>query len=277
MLAALRIADKKGACRTALASLEPCVPHPPENELEHSERNSGRTPVREGLEIGTERTSVYLLAENGLVRDALIRILRSKNDIAIAGSAPFSDCVLESVIKNQPRILVCDSPQVTLTGPNILSRIREESPGTKAVLVGMDEDESTFLRAVGEGVVGYVLKTASAAEVVRAIRAVAVGEAVCPAQFSLSLFQCAARDVRFLLKTRENVGFGLTNREQQLVSLIGLHMTNKEIGSRLHISERTVKNHVHRILQKVGVNNRLQIAEQYRSEDSSLLSQAGIV
>jgi DNA-binding NarL/FixJ family response regulator len=66
-------------------------------------------------------------------------------------------------------------------------------------MVGMEDDEATFLRAVGEGVVGYVLKDAPAVEIVRVIRAVAAGEAICPPRFSLSLFQCAARDVTFFL------------------------------------------------------------------------------
>ena len=67
-------------------------------------------------------------------------------------------------------------------------------------MVGMAEDEATFLRAVGEAAVGYVLKDAQAVEIVRVIRAVAAGEAVCPPRFSLSLFQCAARDVSFTFK-----------------------------------------------------------------------------
>jgi DNA-binding NarL/FixJ family response regulator len=139
-------------------------------------------------------------------------------------------------------------------------------------MVGMEEDEATFLRAVGEGVVGYVLKDAPAVEIVRVIRAVAAGEAICPPRFSLSLFQCAARDVSFTFKPPQTTRFGLTRREQQLVGLIRLGLSNKEIGSRLSLSEQTVKNHIHRILRKVGASDRLEIVERCQSEIAELVA-----
>ena len=128
------------------------------------------------------------------------------------------------------------------------------------------------MRAVGEGVVGYVLRDASATEIVRVIRAVAAGEAVCPPRFSLSLFQCAARDISFAVKSPQRTKFGLTRREQQLVGLIHLGLSNKEIGSRLNLSEQTVKNHIHRILRKVGANDRLEIVDRYQSEIAGVVA-----
>src|SRR5208283_472567 len=132
-------------------------------------------------------------------------------------------------------------------------------------------DEATFFQAVGEGVVGYVLKDAPAVEIVRVIRAVAAGEAICPPRFSLSLFQCAAREVSLSFKPPPTTKFGLTRREQQLVGLIRLSLSNKEIGNRLNLSEQTVKNHIHRILRKVGANDRLGIVELCQSEGVELV------
>ena len=139
-------------------------------------------------------------------------------------------------------------------------------------MVGMEEDESTFFQAVGEGVVGYVLKNAPATEIVRATRAVAAGEAVCPPQFSFSLFQCAARGFAFALKPSQKTKFGLSRREQQLIGLIRMALSNKEIGNRLNLSEQTVKNHIHRILRKVGATDRLEIIQRCESERPGLLT-----
>jgi DNA-binding NarL/FixJ family response regulator len=220
--------------------------------------------------LSLERIVVFLLAENCLLREALVRVLRKKDDIVVAGAIPFSPSALEKVSTASPDVILFDSAGIALTGPRLISRMRQAGENRKTVMVGMEDDEATFLRAVGEGVVGYVLKDASAAEIVRVIRAVAVGEAVCPPRFSLSLFHCAARDVSFSLESPQKTKFGLTRREQQLVGLIRLGLSNKEIGSRLNLSEQTVKNHIHRILRKVGANDRLGIVEQCQSESAGL-------
>jgi two-component system, NarL family, response regulator DevR len=220
--------------------------------------------------VSLERIVVFLLAENCLLREALARVLRNKEDIIVAGATPFSPSALEKVSVTNPDVVLLDSPSIALTGPRLVSRMRQGRANRKPVMVGMEEDEATFLQAVGEGVVGYVLKDASAAEIVRVIRVVAAGEAVCPPQFSLSLFQCAARDVCFTLKPPQKTKFGLSRREQQLVGLIRLGLSNKEIGNRLNLSEQTVKNHVHRILRKVGASDRLEIVEQCQSDSPVL-------
>ena len=220
--------------------------------------------------MSLERIVVFLLAENCLLREALVRVLRKKDDIVVVGAIPFSPSALEKVSTASPDVILFDSASIALTGPRLISRMRQAGENRKTVMVGMEDDEATFLRAVGEGVVGYVLKDASAAEIVRVIRAVAVGEAVCPPRFSLSLFHCAARDVSFSLESPQKTKFGLSRREQQLVGLIRLGLSNKEIGSRLNLSEQTVKNHIHRILRKVGANDRLGIVEQCQSESAGL-------
>lgn len=222
--------------------------------------------------MSLERIIVFLLAENCLLREALVRVLRNKDDIVVAGAIPFSPSALKKVSAVNPDVVLFDSASIALAGPRLVSRMRQAGENHKSVMVGMEEDETTFLRAVGEGVVGYVLKDASAAEIVRVIRAVAAGEAVCPPRFSLSLFQCAAREVSFAFQPSQKTRFGLSRREQQLVGLIRLGLSNKEIGNRLSLSEQTVKNHIHRILRKVGANDRLEIVERCHSESSGLVA-----
>jgi DNA-binding NarL/FixJ family response regulator len=227
---------------------------------------TGTGELLEVVDLSLERIAVFLLAENRLLREALFRVLRNKEDIFVAGAIPFSPSALERVAAANPDVVLLDSPSIALTGPHLVSRMRQAKANRKCVMVGMEEDESTFLQAVGQGVVGYVLKDATAAEIVRVIRAVAAGEAVCPPQFSLSLFQCAARDVCSTFKPPQKTKFGLSRREQQLVGLISHGLSNKEIGNHLNLSEQTVKNHIHRILRKVGVSDRLEIVEQCQSE-----------
>ncbi|MGA7634387.1 MAG: response regulator transcription factor [Terriglobales bacterium] len=219
-----------------------------------------------------DRIVVFLLAENCLLREALVRVLRKKEDIVVAGAIPFSCSASEKVFAANPDVILFDSAGIALTGPRLVSRMRQGVENCKTIMVGMEDDEATFLRAVADGVVGYVLKEASAADIVRVIRAVAAGEAVCPPCFSLSLFRYAAREISFALKTPQKTKFGLTRREQELVGLIRHGLSNKEIGSRINLSEQTVKNHIHRILRKVGVNDRLEIAERCQLESEEVAS-----
>jgi two-component system nitrate/nitrite response regulator NarL len=93
-----------------------------------------------------------------------------------------------------------------------------------------------------------------------------VGEAVCPPRYSALLFQAAARDVLFSYDPSQEARFELSRRQQQLVGLIRLGLSNKEIGQRLNLSEQTIKNHIHRILQKVGARDRLDIVARCRME-----------
>jgi DNA-binding NarL/FixJ family response regulator len=218
--------------------------------------------------LSLESIAVLLLAENCLLREALVRVLRKKEDIVVVGAIPYSPSALEMVSAANPDVVLFDSASIALSGPHLVSQMQQAGGNCRTVMVGMEDDEATFLRAVSEGVLGYVLKDASAAEIVRVIRAVAAGEAVCPPRFSQALFQCAARDVCLWLKQPPTTKFGLSRREQQLVGLLRLGLSNKEIGSRLNLSEQTVKNHIHRILRKVGANNRLEIVERCQPEES---------
>ncbi len=209
---------------------------------------------------------VFLVAENCLLRETLARVLRKKADFVVAGALPFSPTMIEAISVAHPDVVLFDSAKVALSGPHAVACMRKAGLNVKIVMTGMEADEATFLRAVGEGVVGYVLEDAPASENIRAIRAVAQGEAVCPPQYSALLFQCAARDISCSYGPAHTTRFNLSRREQQLVGLLRLGFSNKEIGNSLNLSEQTVKNHIHRILRKVGANDRLEIVVRCQTE-----------
>ena len=204
-----------------------------------------------------EIVEVFLLAENRLLREALIRILAKKSDIRVVGAAPFSPVALEQIKCAHPSIVLLDSVGPVFSEARFVARLHATIPGVRVAMIDMELDQQTFLRAVREGVVGYVLKDASATEVAATIRAVFAGEAVCPPSLSMSLFNAVKR--RLIPAETNRV---LSRREEELVGLLRERLTNKEIAARLNLSEQTVKNHVHRILRKVGAPDRLAIVER---------------
>ncbi len=133
-------------------------------------------------------------------------------------------------------------------------------------MVGMEQKEEHFFHSVREGAAGYVLREASAAEVIGAIRAVAAGEAVCPPCFSATLFRCASQQLAIQQNLRSRGPSELSRREEQLVELICWGLTNKEIAFRLHLSGHTVKNHIHNILKKTGATDRVDLLDRYRGQ-----------
>jgi len=213
-----------------------------------------------------ERVGVFLLAENRLLREALARILDKKSDITVVGACSFSPPVVEQIIKARPDVLVMDSFTSATSHVEFIREARCRVHGLKVVMIGMDPDEQAFLRSVREGAMGYVLKDASALEVVAAVRAVASDEGVCPPQLCAALFRYVARQWNQVPSFQVKVSLGLTNREQQLVLLIGRGLTNKEIAAQLQLAEQTVRNHVHRMLRKVGASDRLAVVELCRMQ-----------
>jgi DNA-binding NarL/FixJ family response regulator len=148
----------------------------------------------------------------------------------------------------------------------------EETPKPKAVLIGMSEESDQFLAAIQRGVAGYLLKEASAAEVVAAVRATYRGEAVCPPKLCATLFQFVSKvgSSSVAVPTRGAARPSLTLRQQRLIALVAKGLTNKEIASRLNISEFTVKNHIHRILKNVDADSRTEAVEAVRSHGYAL-------
>ena len=137
---------------------------------------------------------VFVLAENRLLREALLRVFAKKNEIRVVGSGSYSPDIHEQIMATAPAIpaiIVLDSSGLSHSSAQLISILRSTIPDVKLVMVDMDAEEATFLRAIREGVVGYVLKDASAIELVTTIRSVAAGEAVCPSSLTATLFRYA--------------------------------------------------------------------------------------
>jgi len=208
---------------------------------------------------------VFLLAENRLLRESLVRILTKKSDIRVVGAAPYSPATRAQIIVTRPSIVLLDSVAPIFSEARLVATLQAAIPGVRVAMIDMELDQCTFLRAVREGVVGYVLKDASAAEVAAMIRAIAAGEAVCPPSLSMALFHVVQH--RLLPSGTTQI---LSRREQDLVVLLRERLTNKEIAAKLNLSEQTVKNHVHRMLRKVGATDRLAIVERYDLQSLTL-------
>jgi DNA-binding NarL/FixJ family response regulator len=211
--------------------------------------------------------SVYLVAENRLLRETLIRLLQKRAGISIAGESRYTESVGEPIAASQCDVLLLDSPPATLARV-LVDELCANTPQTKIILFGMDEDPDCFLSAVCLGVRGFLVKDASSAEIVAAVRGVAEGEAICPPKLCLTLFQYVVRGYEHKPRTtgqRAFAKFGLTYRQRQLVTLVAKGLTTKEIAANLHLSQFTVKNHIHRIMKQLDAQSRYEAVDMIRA------------
>jgi two-component system, NarL family, response regulator DevR len=214
--------------------------------------------------VSEDKSQVYLLAENRLFREALTRILNKKGDIRVVGAEPLSADAEGRIEELKPDILLADGTVLVAGEKRILGNLRRMLPKMRVVMIGMDSDPGQFLQAVREGAQGYVLKDASAVEVGAAVRSVINDEAVCPPSLLSILFATVAESQAATPTAHVQRQLGLSRREQQLMYMISEGLTNKEIALRLGLSEQTIKNHVHRMLRKMGARDRLTIVERWR-------------
>ena len=215
------------------------------------------------------RATVFLLAQNRLLREALSRILSKKSDLQVVGSCALSGDSMQEILSAAPDVLVIDSFTTNLAHVEFVREVQQSIPQVKLVMIGMEANGQHFLQAIREGAMAYIEKDASALEVVAAVRTVASGGAVCSPELCAFLFRFAARQNQmpnFHVRSK----LGLTNREQQLVGLISRGLTNKEIAEELRLAEHTVRNHIHRMLRKVGASHRLAVVDICRMEGAPI-------
>lgn len=207
---------------------------------------------------------VYLMIENRLLREALGRLVQKKPDLQVVGRGDHNSS--PESLDNTCDVLALDyfDPEEP---PMFFSASEPAKNRFKTVLIGMRDDAAQFLRAVRAGVSGYLLKEASASDVITAIRAAFRGEAICPPKLCAALFEHVAHVTREVRTRNGQRRTPLTLRQRQLVNLIAKGLTNKEIASQLNLSEFTVRNHIHRIMKQVEVASRHEAVRVVRDQE----------
>jgi len=209
---------------------------------------------------------VYLLAQNRLVREVIVRLFRKRGGLTVAGASHERTLVLEELAASCD-VLLLDSLD-TLRAIEENAEAAECLRNTKLLLFGMEEDPECFFQAVRLGVCGYLLKDASSMELIAAVRSVARGEAICPPKLCKSLFEYVSN--KFLphsgrVEQRGRPANDLTCRQRQLMTLVAKGMTNKEIAASLRLSEFTVRNHIHRIMAHLQADSRHAAVDAIRA------------
>ncbi len=205
----------------------------------------------------SKKTTVAIVDDNRLVREALTAMLGALPEFLVLASATADSAFLTAV---KPQVVLLDVGLGDQDSLRVATAIRSEVPDAKIIVMDLIPDNEEVVEFVNAGVCGFVLKDATFDEFVATIRSVAAGEKVLPARMTESLFARIAKEADG--RGREYVleDVRMTRREREVIDLIGEGLSNKEIAQRLNIATHTVKSHVRNVMEKLALHTRLQIA-----------------
>jgi DNA-binding NarL/FixJ family response regulator len=191
---------------------------------------------------------VAIVDDHPIVTDGVVANLRAADEIEVVATGASAEDALALAAAQRPDVLILDLELGGRSGLDAIPGIKAASPATRIVVFSAYAGEERVAGAFERGADSYVLKGTSSDELVAVVRAVAAGKPLIPGEIAAQL----ARAVRQPRRDR------LTEREREIVGLLAAGLSNRAIGERLGITERTVKFHVGEILARLGASNRAQ-------------------
>ncbi|MGW6569165.1 response regulator [Streptomyces sp. NPDC054975] len=208
-----------------------------------------------------QRIRVVIADDEPLIRAGIRMILTSDEAIEVVAEAANGREAVEHVRAHVADVVLLDIQMPVLDGLSALPELRRVAPSTRVIVLTTFGERENVLRALEHGGAGFLLKDTAPAELIRAVRAAAAGDAyLSPAATRHVVEQLASgREVARAEQARGRVA-ALSEKEREVLALLGEGLSNADAGRRLHMSEATVKTYVSRILAKLGCENRVQAA-----------------
>lgn len=203
---------------------------------------------------------VLLCDDHTLFRQGIRKLLELEKNIEVVGEASNGEEVLKMLKKTGPDVVLMDIGMPQMDGVTATYKIKKILPRVNVIILTVYEDEPHIFEAIKAGAMGYLLKDVSINELLGAIRKVYKGEALIQPIIATKLLKEFALLDKRKMKEGDKFYNDLTEREKEVLRLIALGGTNKEIAKKLGITEKTVKNHISNIFQTLHVNNRTQAA-----------------
>jgi two-component system response regulator DevR len=203
----------------------------------------------------TEKITVFLLDDHEVVRRGLRDLLESDGDIEVVGESGSAQEAIRRIPALRPDVAILDGRLPDGSGIDVCREIRSRDPHIAAlVLTSYDDDEALF-SAIMAGAAGYVLKQVRGQDLLDAVRRVAAGQSLLDPAVTQQVLDRLREGPK-----QDSALDGLTEQERRVLELIGEGLTNRAIGERLFLAEKTVKNYVSSLLAKLGLERRTQAA-----------------
>jgi len=211
---------------------------------------------------GTSGIRVLLADDHDILRDGLRALIEMAGDIAVVGEARTGREAVAEAVRLRPDVVLMDISMSELDGVEACRRIRQLAPEVGVLFLTMHEAEEYFFRGLQAGAAGYIIKRTAAADLLAAVRAVALGESfLAPSMARALVADYFGRSVLPADVARRQQGApddsyaSLTSREREVLQLVGEGFTNQEVANQLQVSIKTVQSHRAAVMEKLGLRD----------------------
>lgn len=203
---------------------------------------------------------VVVADDQAVVRDGVVLLLATADDLAVVGSAADGAEAVELCLRLRPEVALLDLRMPVLDGTGATARLRTEAPEVKVLVLTTYADDDAILPALRAGASGYLTKDVPAEDLIAAVREIAAGRTVLDQTVQQRLVEIATGTVAAAAEAGsiddEPPDGSLTRREIDVVRLVAEGLSNQQIARRLVVSEATVKTHLNHVLSKLDVDGR---------------------
>ncbi|MDR0341912.1 MAG: response regulator transcription factor [Nocardiopsaceae bacterium] len=217
---------------------------------------------------------VFLLDDHEVVRRGVRDLLEAEQDITVVGEAGTAEAALARIPALKPHVAVLDVRLPDGNGVDVCREIRSRMPEVACLMLTSFGDDEALFDAIMAGAAGYVLKQIRGTDLVGAVRTIAAGRSLLDPEAASRVMQRMREQAQ-----RSDPLSGLTDQERRILELIGEGLTNRQIGERLFLAEKTVKNYVSALFAKLGMERRAQAAAYaarvFNAHDNSERTQHG--
>jgi DNA-binding NarL/FixJ family response regulator len=203
---------------------------------------------------------VLIADDEPLMRAGIKAILGTADDIELVAEAGDGREALQIVRERRVDVAVLDIRMPRMDGLACAKELKTVAPSVRVVMLTTFGEDENIVRALSDGAAGFLLKDSAPEELLRAVRAVNNGEAYLSPMVTSRVVGMVATSGQPKRQAAQKAVAGLTEREVEVLALLGQGMSNADVGAKLHMSEATVKTYVSRLLAKLGLTNRVQAA-----------------
>jgi two-component system response regulator DevR len=215
----------------------------------------GVSDTRPLAEASADPIRVYLLDDHEIVRRGIKELLESEGDIVVVGESGLAQEATRRIPALHPDVAILDGRLPDGSGIDVCRDIRSVDPEIKALILTSYDDDDALFSAIMAGAAGYVLKQVRGTDLIDTVRRVAAGQSTLDPSVTAQVLERVRNG-----PPKDRKLAALTTQEQKILELIGEGLTNRQIGERMYLAEKTIKNYVSSMLAKLGLSSRTQAA-----------------